>query len=689
MAATFLIADLLLPWMDVFGGIRTVASSVGLWAGGKGSEATELVSSPAFVGTLAWSIGAVGAGLLLAFAVVHVLAVRLSLWQARKLFGAYEGPASFAAAYETAVYPRIIRHPLVGHAWQEFDETLLKHDPSHPMRNTVRPQAFINYGLMREMLPGLKMIGSISGYFVGIGLLLTFIGIVIALNTAAGSVAAGTADQMTTAMKGLLQIASLKFTTSIAGLGTSIVFAFFSRLFIVWIESACSKLCEAIEQKLQFAAPQSITAEMNEVAKEQRDQLKELNSERYFTRLADAVERSMATAVGPMVGQFGSAVEELKKASANTGADMAREISASLRGSAGAELQALGQTLQETQRALETIQGGLLGSGQDFSRQLAEAAENLGRLVSQAGSNLQSSTDQSRASLEQVVAALQATLESANRRVDEQLGSAASGAAARLEQAMGSAMSQLERQVGEFGRRLAEFESGAAANLAETRAAAQQAQGEAVAAVGAASAEAAKALQVGLADALQRISDEVGRFQSAMQAGGIALSNQAAAIGDATGKARAVADAFASTAREVREATGPLLQSGQQMARVSSEMSGSMGRAVESLARAEAASSTLAGTLAGHIERLTSTSATFRDSFERIDEDLARAVALLAEANEAHAGKLTDYLTQVDGGIGDAITKLRAFVVDLTENTEELADNAKLMAEALSRRPGA
>lgn len=46
--------------------------------------------------------------------------------------------------------------------------------------NTVRPHTFFNPGVARERLGGLQMMNAVPGYFVGLGLLLTFIGLVFA-----------------------------------------------------------------------------------------------------------------------------------------------------------------------------------------------------------------------------------------------------------------------------------------------------------------------------------------------------------------------------------------------------------------------------------------------------------------------------------------------------------------------------
>jgi hypothetical protein len=97
----------------------------------------------------------------------------------------------------------------------------------------VRPGSLLNFGAAREQLPGLKMMGSVPGYFVGVGLLLTFVGLVLALQQASAAVSSNDANGMQIATRQLLKVATFKFATSIAGLGSSIVLSIFFRIYTV------------------------------------------------------------------------------------------------------------------------------------------------------------------------------------------------------------------------------------------------------------------------------------------------------------------------------------------------------------------------------------------------------------------------------------------------------------------------
>lgn len=683
-------ADALLPWLDLQM-IRQVATQAYTDAAiGNGASAAEAVSKPEFASSLAGLLGASGAGLLVAYVVMYVFAIKYSLYGARRRVQSFNERTDFAQAYDNDVYPRLKQHPLIGHAWKEFDETLLKDRVAEGgvIGNTLRPQSFINFGVVRDRLPGLKMLGSISGYFVGVGLLLTFIGIVLALGTAGDPRNFDSTDAMQRAMAHLLEIASFKFSTSIAGLGVSIVFAIVAKLIVISIEGSLSRFCEAIERQLQYTAPQSIAAETNEASKEQLNQLKEINSDRYFTKLADVVSpiigAAMDRALSPVTAGIGSAMDQLRATSQSGMSDLLQEFSSSVQGSAGTELRELGETLKQMQSTLSETQRGLQGTGEDFARRMSDAAENLNRLVGDAGSKLEGSAEQNRAGLQEVVEALRTTFEQANSKLDSELGSAASGASSKLEDAMGHVMGRLEEQLGGFMSGLTEFQSQASNNLVEVRGQVNRAQEDAVAAVAATSAELSRALEEGVRDAMQQIANEIDRFQQAMRSGELALAHQATAIGDATSQTRNVADAFARTAQDVRDATGPLLTSGESVARASTEMNLAIGRAASGLEASGAAATGLSEALTEQIERLGTMWAGYKDQFDSIDAALASAVEKLAEATDGQSERLTGFARDMDSELGKVMTRLQSAIEQISENTTDLSESVEILAREMN-----
>jgi len=686
VVATVAVVDFWLPALDSSLVWRRILAAIATEPG-----SIDALSTSDFAPALALLLAAVGLGLLAAFVVMHAAAIRISIWRARLSVSKSKDRKDFAQAYETQVLPRLSAHPLLWHAWKKFDETLLKDEVSAGgvIGNTIRPQSFIGYGLVRERLTGLKMLGSISGYFVGVGLLLTFIGIVLALQTASAPENFSDSDRMQAAMVHLLQIASFKFSTSIAGLGVSIVFAIFAKLIVIWIEGAFHRFCEAVERQLMYIPPQSITAEMNAVGKEQRDQLKEMASDRYFARLGEVIapqmEKAVIAAMSPVTTQIGHAVEQMAATSQGGVADMSREFLSTLRGSAGVEMQGLGETLKLIQHALTDTQRGLQGSGEDFSRRLSEAAENLNRLVGEAGKNMGESAEQNRAGLQDVVEALRATFEKANNQIDADLGHAAAGASSKVEDAMGRVMERLETQLGTFMAGLSEFQAESTSQLAKTQEQVSLAQASAVDSIAASASEAAKSLQSGLVEALQKVGQEIDRLGEMMRSGAAAYANQASAISDATNQTRSVADAFAGTASEVRSATAPLAQSGERLAQASAEMNQSIARAAAALETSSGASTQLATALSSQVVRLGEMWAGYKAQFDQVDQALERAVVALGEATVNQSARLADFTKDTDLALSKVMERLQSSIAQIGENTAELSDTLDAMTKLSTR----
>jgi hypothetical protein len=294
----------MLFWAVVLGTLWGLANTVAwldlqlIWATLREAAAGNLagVSTQGFAFALASGLAAFAVALALAFSVMHTIWISVALHGPRRRVQKTKDMADFARSYPS-MHKQLELHPLLGHAWKEFDETLVP--PTNEggvYRNTVRPQAFVNMSVAREHLLGLKLVGSIPGYFVGIGLLLTFVGLVLALNKAATAVNSVDAEGMQVATRELLQVATFKFATSIAGLGASIFLSFWFKLNLSIIESAFDKFCKAVERKLRYTAPQAITVEMNETLAGQLTELKQINSADFFVRMGENLSPQIQTA---------------------------------------------------------------------------------------------------------------------------------------------------------------------------------------------------------------------------------------------------------------------------------------------------------------------------------------------------------------------------------------------------------
>jgi hypothetical protein len=113
----------------------------------------------------------------------------------------------------------------LAHFWSEFTETLIPpyDDIDSPefklFQNTKRPQEYFK---AEEVFSGVRPLIS-SNTFVGVGLLLTFIGLIIALTYTGKLFDGGNNDELVAGLQMLLATAGVKFVASVSGLGASLI----------------------------------------------------------------------------------------------------------------------------------------------------------------------------------------------------------------------------------------------------------------------------------------------------------------------------------------------------------------------------------------------------------------------------------------------------------------------------------
>ena len=118
--------------------------------------------------------------------------------------------------------------------WLEFNETLTTQKDSGGRQiwfNTKRPEEYFTPTSVTRNRGNFNSIESWGGFFVGAGLLFTFLGLVAALDQASSAVSA--ANNNTTdvlkALELMLQISAFKFMTSVAGIFCSIIITAYAR----------------------------------------------------------------------------------------------------------------------------------------------------------------------------------------------------------------------------------------------------------------------------------------------------------------------------------------------------------------------------------------------------------------------------------------------------------------------------
>jgi ABC-type transporter Mla subunit MlaD len=617
----------------------------------------EHVSEKTFAFALSSGICQVAIAFALAFFVSHVVLLRAAVRGAKGSLGRSEGISSFAQAFDK-ISDRMEGNAVIRHGWRQFAATTIRESTS--VRYTVRPQSFINLADARAELFGLKMMGSIPGYFVGLGLLLTFIGLVLALDKAAGSTAAGSAEAMTESLNELLAAATFKFSTSIAGLGASLVLALIFRTYQIWIEGAFDGFSRALERRMIFYPPQRIAEDSREILAAQRDQLKEINSERFFTRLGESaapgIGRALTEALGPLAERLDRTAEELTRTSRSGADSLVQSFVERLDQGASREMQEVVGTLKGLRDALDRTQVNLSGSGQDFSTKLTEAAETIAKVFADASLTL---------------------------------GGSASGVAGTVDAAMAQVLHNLEAQSKGFGETLTSLQTQLAAQLQESAQRSLNAGEAAATASTLITRNAMDAVRTGIDEVISALREDIGGLASTLRSVSAALSGQTVQIETISARSRDTAEAFGKVASDVRSASQPLLTHSARVADSTDRMATSIADSVETLSATQQAADGIAARLSEHLEQIAHIWDQYELRFKSVDEDLGKAADRFHEEVSRHQEAMREFVKGVDDHTGNILGKINSAVGSLSDSVESLNETLEGFLQAMASREAA
>jgi methyl-accepting chemotaxis protein len=400
---------------------------------------------------------------------VHVLAIQFSLWVARFELQQFKAPTEFQEKFDN-ISQALSEDKLIGHAWNEYAKTCVREKTVYA---TVRPQSFINPNIAREQLFGLKLMPTIPSYFVGLGLLLTFIGLVIALSKAAGDTAAASPADMTKSLRELLDAATFKFSTSVAGLLASLALSFLFRTYTISIEKAFDRFCRELEKRIIYLAPQYITLRSLRAQQEQLQELKQINDVQFFDRLgnvmAPAVSKAVERAIEPLTSKLDFAVERLEQTSRSGAEGLVDRFSEAIQGSAGKEIRELSIVLSQTIEALQGVHNRLSGSGEDFSSRMAEAIENFAKMASASSAQFETTNQAGKETINHVVSILQETAAATKTHLTD----AAAESAASIRSGFADVVTQFRTDIESMAGALRSSETAFARIAAEVSTAAQ------------------------------------------------------------------------------------------------------------------------------------------------------------------------------------------------------------------------
>lgn len=288
------------------------------------------------------------------------------------IFDKYNSAADFDLDYEI-VTEDLSNLKGIRTCWGEFTETMIIPDENNPheqdevIQNTVRPQEYFSTEQAGFDTPLIKIMPNV---FVGIGLAVTFLGLIAVLTDTTTTIQGG--GDMQGAVQTLLVATSAKFYTSFFALAMSIVLTITLRIISTKRDQLFQVICEKIEALVKFVSQEGLAIKQLQLMKEQKTQLETFNTD-LAMRLGETIQSAMKPVtekLDEMTSNMGHANEAAMR---QIGADVARQI----QGAAGDSLNSLGDRLDTLGQVLSNLSGSLQESSNQFGTDISATFESI------------------------------------------------------------------------------------------------------------------------------------------------------------------------------------------------------------------------------------------------------------------------------------------------------------------------
>lgn len=186
----------------------------------------------------------------LSFRFRRIAPVLAGLDRAIALVEASQGPSGFRRGFR-ATYQLLAEDPIVGTIWRAYALTIgVAPGTDEALGYSRRPHESFDDGLLVVAGVNLRLYRAVPNLLVGCGLLFTFVGLVGALYFGSRGIGAGDIAQAQHALHELLAAATFKFATSIAGLGSSLVYSWREKALLYRVQYRLARFCTALEERM-------------------------------------------------------------------------------------------------------------------------------------------------------------------------------------------------------------------------------------------------------------------------------------------------------------------------------------------------------------------------------------------------------------------------------------------------------
>ncbi|OYU51943.1 MAG: hypothetical protein CFE27_08730 [Alphaproteobacteria bacterium PA1] len=549
----------------------------------------------------------------------------------------------------------------LAYAWREFQESIVRGERGTVVRNTVRP---IQY--FARTAPSQAQLAFWSNMFVGIGLVLTFLGIVVALNKA-GAGLSGNLDQAKLALTELLAVAGAKFSTSIAGVSASLLLRYSERRNSRECQHLIDELCEWLERGLLYVPPQRLAVEQLDIQNQQLAQLKQFN-----TDLALQIGEKFQVAIAPVTASLGMLNENIASMSEGLGQGAAKAVAEA----SGGELRALGQTLANLGEQLSSMGSTVGASGNEAAQQIRLAGADF----AQAAADIRGAFERLSLQVDGMGDKLLTQAQAASEAQSEALRRAGEISESAQQAASQSISGAVQALSGAAVAASSEFQAGLGKALAEGAAASQEVFKAALEESGAGLRESAARISA----AIQGAAGQIERAATGLEAGSSSMERGLKAFADTSTEARTAAQALEGASRAFGVAAQPVSQAAQAIASASERLQRLFEESQTNQDDVLAEMKVLATAIRETQDSARKAWQDYQTRFEGVDKSLENAGGKFAETIGESLDSFRKFSADTDKEMASAVGKMGKTL----DQIEDYAGTLSEFVEALRRAEG-
>lgn len=243
--------------------------------------------------------------------------------------------------------------PAVCEQWEEFTQTIVEdEDPFSKQvikKNTVQVENFINHEKIVEHRIHLAWQNAVPSILAGLGLVGTFLSLLIGLK---GLVDPITKQVTQVGVTHLIEGLTIKFVSSIVGLGSSILYTVLEKnLYLGPIERSCLRLQQTIDGIFDRYTTESILLKLLKNSNEQSIALRQFN-----TDLADKIGANISENFNPILNRLVNTLSTLESQIVETIKGVTNQTRDALLGGTNDDVKSLSESIKQTAHFLSDLQ---------------------------------------------------------------------------------------------------------------------------------------------------------------------------------------------------------------------------------------------------------------------------------------------------------------------------------------------